>query len=120
MNVTELEDQLERILAARDAALAMGLEVTIPAELRDACAALVRLAEEQGPADSPSPAAVSDVERDQMYQLLPLRRLLWHVLTPGQLVTVPEVTARLAELGRVEAPAKVSNALGVLGYPRPA
>ncbi len=43
---------------------------------------------------------------------LPLRRALWHVLTPGEIFKVSDVVSRLAAQGVVVSPAKASNALG--------
>ncbi|ONF73968.1 hypothetical protein [Amycolatopsis keratiniphila] len=103
MHVTQVTAELERIANARDTARAAGLAVEIPPALLDACAAVIRLAEQ----DPDAPASPGSMAR-----LLPLRRALWHVLDPGERVTVTEVAARLADFGRADPAHKVSNALG--------
>lgn len=104
MEMDEIVAQLTRIARARDAARAAGLVVEIPPVLRDACAEIVRLAEQP---HRPAPDG-----SDSLHALVPLRQVLWHVIEPGEQITVTEVAARLAQLGRQERPSVVSNALG--------
>jgi hypothetical protein len=45
-------------------------------------------------------------------QDVPLRRLVWQVINPGEEFTVADISARLAELGASWPTTAVSNALG--------
>lgn len=99
---------VEDIRALQDAVRtlrAAGVEAELPAELVAACRELVELDAhgQSTPCGRPTADDLSDI---------PLRRLVWRVLTPGETFTVPQVVERLADLGvDVEAP-KVSNVLG--------
>jgi hypothetical protein len=99
---------VEDIRALQDAVRtlrAAGMEAELPAELVAACRELVEL--DAHGQSKPCGRSVADDLSD-----IPLRRLVWRVLTPGETFTVPQVVERLADLGvDVEAP-KVSNVLG--------
>ena len=56
--------------------------------------------------------AVRSQREDELARKMPLRRLLWHVIKPGEEFTVTDVTARLDALGVSWSAGKVSNALG--------
>jgi hypothetical protein len=56
---------------------------------------------------------VSEHVRDLSLREIPLRRLLWQVIIPGETsFRVPTIVERLAQLGMRVEPPKVSNALG--------
>ncbi|TYB49319.1 hypothetical protein [Actinomadura chibensis] len=81
------------------------MEADLPTELVIACSELVELAEPQRGA--PLVRSTADDLSD-----IPLRRLVWRVLTPGETFTAPEVVERLSGIGVDVAAQKVSNALG--------
>lgn len=114
MHVEEIVARLNSIADAGEGARAAGLAVSLPPALREACAEIIRLAAEQetGAAGAVDAVVEDAVAPDPLYALMPLRRLLWDVIEPGERVAVPVVVDRLAELGRTESAAAVSNALG--------
>ncbi|NUT52009.1 MAG: hypothetical protein HOV94_32655 [Saccharothrix sp.] len=125
--VDDLVQGLNRVIAAVDAAREVGLPLSVPTPLLDVCKRMLDSAGElrntpvhDGPATSPGRTGGSAAkqrlpgsgEQSALLQDMPLRRLIWQVLDPGEEVNVGEVTARLKRL-RVDLPAnKVSNALG--------
>jgi hypothetical protein len=113
----ELTRALNEVVAAIDRARSVGLPVTVPEGLYLACAEIVARHEGPRPSDgsgsrsssrrTPGPA----VDHASVHDV-PLRRLLWQVLDPGEEFTVHEVVRRLASLGVHPHPNAVSNALG--------
>lgn len=82
-----------------------GMPADLPTELVAECRELVEL--DAHGRRTPGVRSGADDLAD-----IPLRRLVWRVLIPGETVTVAQVVDRLADLGvDVEAP-KVSNVLG--------
>ncbi|MDG4833991.1 hypothetical protein O7627_32490 [Solwaraspora sp. WMMD1047] len=131
----EVVRKLHDVATAIDAARALGLDVRVPERLYEACMEIVTRREvslgerepdeafaRDGEAIMAGGAAVSSSSgggsgattsvgavraRD-----VPLRRLVWQVIDPGERFTVSDVANRLSALG-VEWPThKVSNALG--------
>jgi hypothetical protein len=99
--VEETVAALNQLADAADEAVAAGATVTIPPALREACAMIVALADT---------GATSTMTR--MVVTMPLRRMLWHVLEPGEQFTVAQVVALLEQRGASWPANKVSNALG--------
>lgn len=131
--VDDLVQRLREIVAAVDTARALGAHAEVPHALREACAAVIARDTSPGgggwravPAaltgsgaetprtgrgvalDSPA-GGLTDAE---MAQQVPLRRLIWQVISPGEEFTVAQIVDRLAELGAQWPANKVSNALG--------
>jgi hypothetical protein len=104
--VLELARRLMAVAEAIDQARSLGLPVAIPPELQRACQAIVsRGGDETGPG---TPLTVGG----PALQDVPLRKILFQVITPGERFTVQEVAERLSAIG-VSAPTnKISNALG--------
>jgi hypothetical protein len=106
----ELAARLMRLAEAISGARALGLSVDVPQPLHTACLHVAALhGKELGAAAEPSPPYAES--RDPMHDV-PLRRLIWQVIDPGETFTVTEVTERLRELGVTWPTNKVSNALG--------
>jgi hypothetical protein len=115
----DLARSLEHMAAAIDQARSAGLSVHVPEALYLACCEIV--SRYQDPAGQREPARRPDLlasgrggrmARAASLHDVPLRRLVWQVLDPGEEFTVADVTKRLAGLG-ISLPAnKVSNALG--------
>lgn len=82
-----------------------GMPADLPAELVAACRELVEL--DAHGRSTPGARSTADDLAD-----IPLRRLVWRVLTPGETFTVPQVVERLAELGVDVGAPQVSNVLG--------
>jgi hypothetical protein len=132
----QLTESLQEIATAFDQARALGLPVSVPDALYLACLAVVSrhdLPDDAAPTGSPTarhpapavpggPAArrpgrpragshgraVAGVEVSDV----PLRRLIWQVISPGEQFTVTDVAERVAALGAFWTPSAVSNALG--------
>src|SRR3954464_10563849 len=102
MHVENIVARLNSIADAGEAARAAGLGVSLPPALREACAEVVRLAEQDAGAAADDVGQALGPAPDPLYGLIPLRRLLWDVIELGESVAVPVVVDRLAELGRVE------------------
>jgi hypothetical protein len=104
-NVQRLVEDLRALHDAVRTLRAAGMEADLPAELVVACRELVELDEpERG---APRIRSATDDLSD-----IPLRRLVWRVLTPGETFTAPEVVERLSGIGVDVAAQQVSNALG--------
>lgn len=121
-----LAESLQAVAAAFDQARLSGLSVSVPESLYLACLDIVdrhdfpggkppgarALQREQavrrGSADSSSGRTA---ERVRM-QDVPLRRLVWQVINPGEEFTVADISARLGELGAAWPATAVSNVLG--------
>lgn len=120
-----LAESLREVAVAFDQARASGLSVSVPEPLYFACLDIIHrhdlpdgpppgdgrpvpsAAPNRGPSVRPEPLS----ERVNM-QDVPLRRLVWQVIDPGEEFTVAEITARLARLGAPRPTTAVSNALG--------
>lgn len=105
--VQDLARRLNAVAEAIDRARGLGLPVSIPPDLYRACQAIVHRADgdDTGPG-TPLAESTPDV------QDVPLRKLLFRVIAPGDRFTVQEIAERLTALG-VQAPANsISNALG--------
>ena len=99
--VAELRALQEAVRTLRSA----GMPADLPTELVAECRELVEL--DTHGRSTPGVRSGGDDLAD-----IPLRRLVWRVLIPGETFTVAQVVDRLADLGvEVEAP-KVSNVLG--------
>jgi hypothetical protein len=122
----ELADALDELVGAIDQARSLGLAVDVPYPLYLACKAVVHryeprhagseavgrsLTDARSPARE-RPAVDDEVSAGPSISDMPLRRLLWQVLDPGEEFTVADVVARLAKLGAPWPPNAVSNALG--------
>ena len=131
----QLAKALNEVVAAIDQARSVGLPVDVPEQLYRACVEIIARHRGSRPpggsgARSSSHRAPSSATGEAMALTeaallsntptrdhasvhdVPLRRLLWQVLDPGEEFTVNEVVQRLAAIG-VHSPAnKVSNALG--------
>ena len=131
----QLAKALNEVVAAIDQARSVGLPVDVPEQLYRACVEIIARHRGSRPpggsgARSSSHRAPSSATGEAMALTeaallsntptrdhasvhdVPLRRLLWQVLDPGEEFTVNEVVERLAAIG-VHSPAnKVSNALG--------
>ena len=131
----QLAKALNEVVAAIDQARSVGLPVDVPEQLYRACVEIIARHGGSRPpggsgARSSSHRAPSSATGEAMALTeaallsntptrdhasvhdVPLRRLLWQVLDPGEEFTVNEVVERLAAIG-VHSPAnKVSNALG--------
>ncbi|MBB4910547.1 hypothetical protein [Actinophytocola algeriensis] len=129
--VEELVRRLDEVRSAITRARDLGVPAAVPEPLYRACLALVethggprgggmplsgsyaqatrvRHAGEVDIADSlglPSPA-------DDLIGKVPLRQVLWEVITPGERFTVADVTERLEQRGVSWPSNKISNALG--------
>lgn len=103
-------DLARRLLAmaeAFDRARALGLPVSVPEELFQACLAIVDRHEGgQGPGRGTSRAG------DTVLADVPLRKAVWQVISPDERFTVTDVTERLASLGVEASASQISNALG--------
>lgn len=122
-DVHDLADSLRSVAAAFDQARASGLGVCVPEPLYAACLEIVnrhglpggtppgggRPSRDAGRAAAPRRASRNrQVDMDDV----PLRRLVWQVVNPGEEFTVADVCSRLAELGAPRPATAVSNALG--------
>lgn len=104
--VRELVDGIHALLEAVATLRKAGARAELPPELVAACRELVAADED------PTYPRQRDRAVHEDLLAIPLRRLVWKVMKPGETVTVPQVTERLSELG-VPVPApKVSNAMG--------
>jgi hypothetical protein len=105
--VQDLARRLTAVAEAIDRARGLGLPVSVPPDLYRACQAIVRRADGDGTGPgTPLAESTPDV------QDVPLRKLLFRVIAPGDRFTVQEIAERLTALG-VQAPANsISNALG--------
>ncbi len=121
-----LAESLRAVAAAFDQARVSGLSVSVPEPLYLACLDIVDRHDLPGgkPPGArrphqelivpPAPARTSGrrtAGRVEM-QDVPLRRLVWQVINPGEEFTVADISARLAELGAPWPTTAVSNALG--------
>lgn len=121
-----LAESLQAVAAAFDQARLSGLSVSVPGPLYLACLDIVerhdlpggkppgaRALHREQAAQPGSADASSDrtAERVKM-QDVPLRRLVWQVINPGEEFTVADISARLAELGASWPTTAVSNVLG--------
>ena len=128
-----LTEALRGVAAAFDQARISGLSVSVPESLYVACLEIISRHDSpdgapggtppgarqhgQGRATAPGPAGTSRSPRDRMagqvdMQDVPLRRLVWQVIDPGEEFTVADIAARLAELGASYPATAVSNVLG--------
>ncbi len=100
--VDALADDLEALLAALRHGRNLGLEVTAPVQLVQACRDLITEADDppHDTRDRPSVRATAPAPRNLAPHL------------PGEQFTATDVTDRLDTRGRLVTPAKVSNALG--------
>jgi hypothetical protein len=104
--VRELVNGIHALLDAVETLRKAGARADLPPELVAACRDLVAADD-----DPTRPRRRGRASHEDL-MAIPLRRLVWKVMTPGETVTVPQVTERLSELG-VQVPApKVSNAMG--------
>ena len=121
--VEELARALDRMAEAIDHARAIGLAVEVPDALYRACLAIV--SRYRAPSHSTDPdqrrrtahssASVATTGSRPSRPLptdVPLRRLVWQVLDPGEEFTVTDVVGRLNLLNVSAHPNKVSNVLG--------
>lgn len=130
--VQRLSDISDAITRAR----ALGVPAQVPEPLYEVCSVLVAqhhdpIGEGEGPGSGARPGAApgdaggaarhggASARRtahahndDDLARKVPLRRLLWQVITPGEEFTVTDVTERLERLGVPWPANKVSNALG--------
>lgn len=136
-DVPQLTDSLEKVAAAIDQARALGLPVSVPEPLYLACIAIINRHDQPdggtptgassttGPARPTAakrqpasweggPLAASHVPGSTGVRVddVPLRRLIWQVINPGEEFTVTDVADRMAALGASWPPSAVSNALG--------
>jgi hypothetical protein len=131
-DMSELVDALQELTAAFDQARTIGLPVTVPLPLYQACLAVIARHDDPDTIDGPSRSAntAADAENagepgtssnragrkwrpsQDALQDVPLRKLVWRVIVPGEQFTVAEIGKRLSDLD-VPAPAnKISNTLG--------
>ncbi len=129
--VDELVRRLNEVHDAISHARALGVPAPVPDALYRVCKALVDAhGDPQGNPDGSYPKgsmarstrvrSVGDVDAlstlsgssEDLAHKVPLRQLLWQVITPGEEFTVADVTERLASLGVAWQANKVSNALG--------
>lgn len=131
----DLTRALNDIVATIDQARSVGLPVEVPEQLYRACIEIIARHKGVGPPSgtgarsSSHPVSPSTSEEASSYTHtapsqalptlnrasvhdIPLRRLVWQVLDPGEEVTVSEVVRRLAAMGVHPQPSAVSNALG--------
>ena len=138
----DLVTTLMAIVAAIDQARSLGLPVNVPQSLYRACLEIVErydpsaglagtggLAKQPFVEDAgartplrpnPSPGTTRRARRSALNPAatgasvhdVPLRRLIWQVLDPGEEFTVADVVGRLADLGTSWSASNVSNALG--------
>jgi hypothetical protein len=128
-DLQSLTVSLLTVAAAFDQARMSGLSVSVPERLYLACLEIVDRHDLPGgkppgvpsshrdPAGSSAPAGASPIFADRTaervkMQDVPLRRLVWQVINPGEEFTVADITARLAELGASWPTTAVSNVLG--------
>lgn len=106
----DLARRLKLLADTIEKARALGLPVGVPPTLLAACQHIVTL---QLDASEPptEPLTPGPDGRDAMHDV-PLRRLVWKVIDPGETFTVTDVTERLRQLGVTWPTNKVSNALG--------
>lgn len=125
-----LAEALRGVAAAFDRARMSGLSVSVPEPLYMACLEIVDRhdlpdgtpggkppgpgRQARGPVLTPeSPAASGDQTSERVgMKDVPLRRLVWQVINPGEQFTVADIAARLAELGATWPTTAVSNVLG--------
>jgi hypothetical protein len=131
----QLADALADVAAAIDQARSVGLAVDVPEQLYRACREIIYRRADPPPTGRSSPSSFADsalgttrvrsadapgvatprssLAREHPPVLdVPLRRLLWQVLDPGERFTVNDVVKRLATMGVDAPPSAVSNALG--------
>ena len=115
----QLAKALDEMVTAIDQARSMGLEVDVPAALYRACREIIARYESPSGLDMPgaqsnprAPAASGRAVGGASIHDVPLRRLVWQVIDPGEEFTVTDVAERLADLGVWLSANKVSNALG--------
>lgn len=127
-NLQLLTESLRAVATAFDQARMSGLSVSVPDPLYLACLEIVERHDLPGdkpsgarrtqrdPVSSRAPAsAIASADRAServKIQDVPLRRLVWQVIDPGEEFTVADVTARIAELGASWPATAVSNVLG--------
>lgn len=136
LDVPHVAESLQEITTAFDQARALGLPVSVPDALYRACLAVVNrhnspdstttagsptatrpaptasgrqtARQASGPTATSSGSTTAGVE----VGAIPLRRLIWQVISPGEQFTVADVSERIAELGASWTSNAVSNALG--------
>lgn len=132
-DVQFLTEALRGVAAAFDQACLSGLSVSVPESLYVACLGIIdRHDSPDGtPGGAPPGARHQGQDRAPARELpgasghshgrvagqveiqdVPLRRLVWQVIDPGQEFTVADIAARLAELGASYPATAVSNVLG--------
>jgi len=135
-DVPQLAESLKKVATAIDQARALGLPVSVPEPLYLACVAIINRHEQPdggtptGASSSASPARPAASEHQLALREgsplsashspnagvkvddVPLRRLIWQVINPGEEFTVADVGQRIAALGVSWPPSAVSNALG--------
>lgn len=128
-----LAESLRGVAAAFDQARMSGLSVFVPESLYLACLQIVERHDLPDGTPRGTPPVAGDPGRDQVLapgspsaspvsgdrmagrvemQDVPLRRLVWQVINPGEEFTVADIAARLAGLGASWPATAVSNALG--------
>lgn len=124
-----LAESLHAVAAAIDQARLSGLSVSVPEPLYRACLEIVERHDgpdgprdrtlpgggrrDTGPVLTPQTAEGSGGSRGRLeVRDVPLRRLVWQVINPGEEFTVADIAARLAEVGASWPTTAVSNALG--------
>jgi hypothetical protein len=113
----ELVRALNEVVAAIDRARSVGLPVDVPDQLYRACVEVIArhqspgLPDGSGSGSSSRRASGAAADHASVHDV-PLRRLVWQVINPGEEFTVNQVLHRLVLMG-VRPPANaVSNALG--------
>jgi hypothetical protein len=137
LDAAQLTASLQKVAAAFDQARALGLPVSVPAPLYRACLEVIHRHDLEGdgtasieraatrPSSAPrprrpiasresGPVATSATHPAGGVEIssVPLRRLVWQVINPGEEFTVTEVAERISALGASWTPSAVSNALG--------
>lgn len=121
-----LAESLRGVAAAFDRARMSGLSVSVPESLYLACLEIVdrhdlpggkppgagRQAAAAGTAPGSAAASGDQAAGRVGMKDVPLRRLVWQVVNPGEQFTVADIAARLAELGASWPTTAVSNVLG--------
>jgi hypothetical protein len=119
-----LAESLRGVAAAFDRARMSGLSVSVPESLYLACQEIVDRhdlpggkppgAGRRAVGTAPGPPAASGDQAAGRVGMkdVPLRRLVWQVVNPGEQFTVADIAARVAELGASWPTTAVSNVLG--------